>query len=100
MNVNLRGTLQMIQFARAVQTHHGLKRFSFVSTVAVAGHRHNEVVPEDLSVDWNRSDYDPYARTKKFCEHNGYRNLPDVSTLIFRPSIILGDNRFCKDNTV
>ena len=21
------------------------------------------------SIDWDRSDYDPYARTKKFCEH-------------------------------
>ncbi len=29
----------------------------------------NEVVTEDASIDWNRSDYDPYARTKKFCEH-------------------------------
>ena len=48
---------------------HGLRRFSHVSTVAVAGHRANEVVQEDSSIDWNRSDYDPYARTKKFCEH-------------------------------
>lgn len=96
MNVNLRGTLQMIQLARAVQTHHCLRRFSFVSTVAVAGERHNEVVQEDLSVDWNRNDYDPYARTKKFCEHMVTEMLPDVSTMIFRPSIILGDNRFAK----
>lgn len=96
MNVNLRGTLQLIQLARAVQNDHGLRRFSFVSTVAVAGHRSNEVVQEDLSVDWNRSDYDPYARTKKFCEHMVKELLPDVSTIIFRPSIILGDNRFAK----
>jgi len=96
MNVNLKGTLQIIQLARAVQTHHGLRRLSFVSTVAVAGHRHHEVVLEDQSVDWNRSDYDPYARTKKFCEHMVTELLPDVSTVIFRPSIILGDNRFSK----
>jgi thioester reductase-like protein len=96
MNVNMRGTLQLIQLARAIQTHHGLRRFSFVSTVAVAGHRSNEVVTEDLSVDWNRNDYDPYARTKKFCEHMVTELLPDVSTIIFRPSIILGDNRFSK----
>ncbi len=24
---------------------------------------------EDRSIEWERSDYDPYARTKKFCEH-------------------------------
>jgi nucleoside-diphosphate-sugar epimerase len=64
-----------------------------VSTVAVAGHRKNEVVREDDAIDWDRSDYDPYARTKKFCEHMIHELLPDVSHLVFRPSIILGDSR-------
>lgn len=96
MNVNMRGTLQLIELARKIQDSHGLRRFSFVSTVAVAGERLSEVVREDESVDWNRSDYDPYARTKKFCEHMVTELLPDVSTIIFRPSIILGDNRFSK----
>jgi nucleoside-diphosphate-sugar epimerase len=51
------------------------------------------VVQEDLSIDWNRSDYDPYARTKKFCEHMVRELLPDVSRTVFRPSIVLGDSR-------
>ena len=96
MNVNLRGTLQMIKLARAAHDHHGLRRFSFVSTVAVAGARKNEIIAEDASVDWNRSDYDPYARTKKYCEHMIFELLPDISTLIFRPSIVMGDSRFSK----
>jgi len=94
LNVNLRGTLEMIQLARRAQNAHGLGRFSFVSTVAVAGKRENEVVTEDASIDWNRSDYDPYARTKKFCEHMVRELLPDVPTTIFRPSIVLGDTRY------
>ncbi len=69
LNVNLRGTLEVIQLAMRARDEHGLRRFSHVSTVAVCGHRANEVVQEDASIDWNRSDYDPYARTKKFCEH-------------------------------
>ncbi|HSU89623.1 MAG TPA: SDR family oxidoreductase, partial [Terriglobia bacterium] len=69
LNVNLRGTLEVLQLARRSHYYHGLRRFSNVSTVAVAGKRSNEVVTEDRSIDWNRSDYDPYARTKKFCEH-------------------------------
>src|SRR5271170_416399 len=69
LNVNLRGSLEVIQLARRAQQHHGLRRYSHVSTVAVAGKRQNEVVTEDASIDWNRSDYDPYARTKKFSEH-------------------------------
>ena len=94
MNVNLRGTLEMIQMARRIQDSTGLRRFSFVSTVAVAGKRENEVVTEDASIDWNRSDYDPYARTKKFCEHMVHQLLPDVQKTIFRPSIVLGDTRY------
>jgi thioester reductase-like protein len=93
-NVNLRGTLEVIKLARAAQDHHGLRRFSDVSTVAVAGQRKDEVVTEDACIDWNRSDYDPYARTKKFCEHMIHELLPEVATTIFRPSIVLGDSRF------
>ncbi len=93
LNVNLRGTLEVIQLATRARDHHGLRRFSHVSTVAVAGQRSNEVVQEDTAIDWNRSDYDPYARTKKFCEHMVRQLLPDVQRTIFRPSIVLGDSR-------
>jgi thioester reductase-like protein len=93
LNVNLRGTLEVVQLAMRARDQHGLRRFSHVSTVAVAGHRKDEVVQEDTSVDWARSDYDPYARTKKFCEHMVRQLLPDVPKTIFRPSIVLGDSR-------
>jgi thioester reductase-like protein len=94
LNVNLRGTLEVVQMAMRARIHHGLRRFSHVSTVAVAGHRQDEVVTEDNSVDWGRSDYDPYARTKKFCEHMIRQLLPDTPKTIFRPSIVLGDSRY------
>jgi thioester reductase-like protein len=92
LNVNLRGTLEVIQLARRAQNRNGLLRFSHVSTVAVAGKRHNEVVTEDAAIDWSRSDYDPYARTKKFCEHMASQLLPDVPRTIFRPAIVMGDS--------
>jgi len=93
LNVNLRGTLEVIQLARRAQNRHGLRRYSHVSTVAVAGERKNEVVTEDASIDWSRSDYDPYSRTKKFCEHMANQLLPDVPKTIFRPAIVLCDSR-------
>lgn len=93
LNVNLRGTLEVIQFAARAHEHHGLRRFSHVSTVAVAGRRQDEVVEEDRAIDWERPDYDPYARTKKFCEHMVRQLLPGVPRTIFRPSIVLGDSR-------
>jgi thioester reductase-like protein len=95
-NVNLRGTLSVIKLARAMADTNGLRRFSDVSTVAVCGTRENETVNADDIVDWSRSDYDPYARTKKFCEHMVHELLPEVPKSIFRPSIVLGDSRTSK----
>jgi len=93
LNVNLRGTLEVVQLATRARDDHGLRRFSHVSTVAVAGQRADEVVEEDSAIDWDRSDYDPYARTKKFCEHMVRQLLNEVPRTIFRPSIVLGDSR-------
>jgi len=92
LNVNLRGSLEVIQLARRAQNRNGLRRYSHVSTVAVAGKRQDEVVKEDTAIDWTRGDYDPYARTKKFCEHMVHQLLPDVPRTIFRPAIVLGDS--------
>jgi len=94
LNVNLRGTLEVLTLARNVEHYHGLRRFSQVSTVAVAGRRSNEIVTEDRAIEWDRSDYDPYARTKKFCEHMMRVLLPDTPKTVFRPSIVLGDSRY------
>jgi thioester reductase-like protein len=96
MNVNLKGTLAVVQLARAAQEDHGLRRFSQVSTVSVAGERSHEVVTEDEAVDWHRRDYDAYGRTKKFAEHLVRSLLPDVPKTIFRPAIVMGDSRFAE----
>lgn len=93
LNVNLRGTLEVVKLAMAARDDHGLRRISHVSTVAVAGERSHEVVTEDAAIEWDRGDYDPYARTKKFCEHMIRELLHDVPRTIFRPSIVLGDSR-------
>jgi nucleoside-diphosphate-sugar epimerase len=92
LNTNLRGTLAVLELARDAKARGGLRRYSHVSTVAVCGERDREVVTEDGAIDWNRSDYDPYGRTKKFCEHMAHVLLPDVQKTIFRPSIVMGDS--------
>lgn len=93
LNTNLRGTLGVIALAREIAAGHGLRRFSFVSTAAVAGRRWREIVTEDQSIEWDRRQYDPYARTKSFCEDMVHRMLPDVPRLILRPSTVMGDSR-------
>lgn len=93
-NANLRGTLSVIELTREIaDARGGLRRFSEVSTTAVAGKREHECVTEDASVDWDRSDYDPYARTKKFGEHMVHELLRGVPKTIFRPSTVMGDPR-------
>lgn len=93
LNTNLRGTLSVLKVARGLADDERLRRYSHVSTVAVAGHRNSEVVEEDKAIDWDKSDYDPYGRTKKFCEHMAKELLPDVQKTFFRPSIVMGDAR-------
>lgn len=94
-NTNLRGTLSVLKLAREIaETGEGLRRFSNVSTSAIAGKRNNQNVHEDEALDWELSDYDPYARTKKFTEHMTSELLPDVSTVTFRPASVVGDSRF------
>jgi thioester reductase-like protein len=93
LNTNLRGTLSVLKYARALADDDRLRRYSHVSTVAVAGHRKDEVVEEDTAIDWDRSDYDPYGRTKKFCEHMARELLPDVDKAFLRPAIVMGDSR-------
>jgi thioester reductase-like protein len=92
-DVNVRGTLEVITLARAAHAEHAVRRVSYVSTVAVAGHRRHEIVGEDEALDWTRPDYDPYARTKRCCEQMVSGLLSDMPITIFRPSIILGDSR-------
>ena len=92
-NHNLRGSLSVINLARAAHEHHGLRRFDHVSTAAIAGHRSHEVLTEDQTLDWERSDYDTYARTKKFVEHMCDELLPDVQRVVYRPTTIMGDSR-------
>jgi thioester reductase-like protein len=96
LNTNLRGTLHLLAITREIVARGGLRRFTHVSTVAVCGERQDEVVTEDDIVDWDRSDYDPYARTKKFCEAMVRDAIPAEALCITRPSIVMGDSRFAE----
>lgn len=95
-NHNLRGTLSVIKLARAIQEDHPLRRFTLVSTAAVAGDRPGALIMEDQPLDWSQSDFNPYTRSKKFCEHMVRELLPDVPCLFVRPSTVIGDSRFAR----
>ncbi len=93
-NVNLRGTLEVLQLAREIHRQRPLRRFSLISTIAVAGLRNHETVTEEAAIRWNRPDLDPYGRTKKMAETMATRLLEDIPLTVFRPSAVIGDTRF------
>lgn len=94
-NANLRGTLSVLKLAREMaETRADFRRFGYVSTTAVSGRREHQIVGEDESIDWSLSDYDPYARTKKFAEHMVHELIGDLPTVILRPPTVMGDSRF------
>jgi nucleoside-diphosphate-sugar epimerase len=82
-----------VKLARTMADRGSLRRFTDVSTAAVAGKRQGEVVDEDHTVDWDKSDYDPYARTKKFAEHLAHELLPEGRVVVLRPTTVMGDAR-------
>ncbi len=93
-NANLRGTLSVVKLVRELaDARGGLRRFGYVSTTAVSGMREHQVVTEDASIDWSLSDYDPYARTKKFAEHMIRELVGDLPIVILRPPTVMGDSR-------
>lgn len=92
-NANLRGTLSVVKLVREIaDARGGLRRFGYVSTTAVSGQREHQTVTEDESIDWSLSDYDPYARTKKFAEHMIRELVPDLPIVILRPPTVMGDS--------
>jgi len=93
-NANVKGTFEVAQFARDLQSRRAIRRFSLVSTVAVSGRRNHESVAEDTAIRGNLPDIDCYGRSKKISEFLASRMLEGVPLTIFRPSAIIGDSRF------
>jgi len=94
LNVNVKGTLEVVKFAQELVRRGTFRRFSNVSTVAVSGHRRGETVKEEGAIRWNAPDLDAYGATKKMAEHLVRELLPQGAVLTFRPSAIIGDSRF------
>ncbi|MCC6188462.1 MAG: AMP-binding protein [Anaerolineales bacterium] len=88
---NLQGTEHMLELALEAQAHHGLARFSHVSTAYVAGGRSGPV-PEDALT----SDYG-FSCAYEFSKFEGERRVQAarerLPISVFRPGMIVGDAR-------
>jgi len=88
-STNVEGTRNMLAFARDVHRHHGLERFSHVSTAYVAGGRQGSVPEADLTDEhgflsnYERSKYEGEVLVRR---ETGF----PVS--VFRPGMVVGSS--------
>ncbi|HML05494.1 MAG TPA: SDR family oxidoreductase [Methanobacterium sp.] len=85
---NVQGTQNVLKLAQLAHNHHGLERFSHISTAYVAGGKMGKVSEDSLTSEYGfLSDYE---KTKFESEIEVKKSQFDVS--IFRPSMIVGDS--------
>jgi long-chain acyl-CoA synthetase len=88
---NVQGTANVLELARAVQTDHGLKRMSHVSTAYVAGGRTGDVPEDALSDDFGFSSR--YELSKFEGERLVREAMPGLPVSVFRPGLVVGDSK-------
>lgn len=88
--INVQGTANVIELAKAAQQHHRFSRLSFVSTAYVAGKRRDTISETDLSSEFGFSSL--YEQTKYESEQliNVAKN--ELPITVFRPSLVIGDS--------
>ncbi len=89
LEINVEGTLRVLEFAERAQKRGGLRRFSYISTAFVAGEHCGCFSEDDL--DLGQGFHNAYERSKfeSECLLGGWRGRLPVTVL--RPSIIVGE---------
>jgi long-chain acyl-CoA synthetase len=89
LEINVEGTLRVLEFAERCQARGGLRRFSYISTAYVAGEHAGCFSEDDLDV--GQRFRNPYERSKFEAEcllSGWWERLP---LTVLRPSIIVGE---------
>jgi long-chain acyl-CoA synthetase len=88
---NVQGTANVIEFAKKAHKHHGLERFSHISTAYVAGGR-TGLVPEDALTD-EFGFFTGYEQSKFEGELLVQALKTELPISVFRPSMVVGDSQ-------
>ncbi|MCW3999266.1 MAG: AMP-binding protein [Candidatus Bathyarchaeota archaeon] len=88
--INVEGTANVIELARAVHRDHGLERLGLVSTAFVAGKRRGSIDEEDLTDAFGFSSL--YEQTKYESEKLASKAKAELPLTVFRPSLVVGDS--------
>jgi len=86
--VNVQGTANVLEMARAAHRDHGLERFAHVSTAYVAGKRTGEIFEGDLTDEKGfASEYEKSKYEAEKLVRDAGREIP---VTIFRPGMVVG----------
>jgi long-chain acyl-CoA synthetase len=88
---NVVGVQHIIDFARAVQSDHGLQRLAHISTAYVAGRRTGVIREEAPTSEAGFAN--AYEQTKFEAECLVHQVLDELPVSIFRPAMIVGDSQ-------
>jgi long-chain acyl-CoA synthetase len=89
--INVEGTRKLLDFARQCKRRGKLQRFDYVSTAFVAGTKSGSVSEDELSR--NQSFANAYEQSKYEAELLVRDYADELPTVIYRPSIVVGDSR-------
>jgi long-chain acyl-CoA synthetase len=89
--VNVQGTANVIELAKAVNNDHGLTRYSHVSTAYVAGARKGSVPENSLSDEYGF--FSPYELSKYEGEKLVQTAKKELPISVFRPGMVVGDSK-------
>lgn len=86
--VNVDGTVRLLELCRQMNK---MEKFIFFSTSVVSGKRQGLILEDELDV--GQSFFNHYESTKFEAERLVRKNGKDTPTIIFRPSIVVGDSQ-------
>src|SRR5207249_2624688 len=89
--INLKGTENVLNFARRARQSGNFMRLHHVSTAYIAGNRTGVIKEDDL--DYGQDFFNTYEQSKYETELMLERARAEVPITIYRPSIIVGDSR-------
>ncbi|MDD3168270.1 MAG: SDR family oxidoreductase, partial [Eubacteriales bacterium] len=87
---NVSSVRNLLELARHIYRHHGLERFSYVSTAYVAGGREGIVPEDELSDRYGFSNH--YERSKFEGEFLVREAGKEIPVTVFRPGMVVGDS--------
>ncbi len=90
-HINVAGVQNILHFAYAIHRHHGLIRFSHVSTAYVAGRRKGTVTEDMLSDKFGFSNN--YELSKYEAESLVREAGKELPISVFRPGMVVGDSK-------